>query len=87
MKLAFLIESVKTRFLERLICKNKSLNFIFLTKIDKEHYLNIYKSNKLNNKTIINQNYIYIENTILRNPDLEKPFILFPGSIEFEPNF
>lgn len=88
-KIHYFIESIKLSFLERYIAylstMDKRFNFVFLSDVDMSYYLN--KLNFNPSKCSLNKNDIYIEKCINHEPNLKSPFFLFPGSIDFPPNF
>lgn len=90
-KLSYFYESYRIKKLEKKLFHDlfvsDKLNFYFVTNEDKLEYMDTYKIQNSCNKLLLNNNNILIETKIDRNVNFDSPFLLFPGSILFEPNF
>lgn len=87
LKIAFFIESIKTKFLENKLSSMLHRNNIFaviLTNEDKKVY--IKKFGFLENKIIMNHNHIYIDKKLHHQRLDNDEYFLFPGSLTFPPN-
>lgn len=86
LRLVYTIESIKTKYLEKKIFKStNNLLFTFLTDKDLDTYKQLYAVDE--SHLLLNKNNLFMESTIKWNPDLKNKYILFAGSISFEPNF
>ncbi|CDG15880.1 glycosyltransferase [Xenorhabdus doucetiae] len=64
--------------------KNSLLKYTFLTPPDSKFYIDKYDLSE--GEYSLNINDIYVNSKIERTVNTEKPFFLFPGSLDFPPN-
>lgn len=83
----YFFERLKIKKLEdeifELYKKNNNIFIYFLTKDDCQSYKDRFVNDE---RIFINRNNIYLPFLISRHVDKEKPFFLFPGSLNFPPN-
>lgn len=88
-KIGYYVESKKIEKLEDILFRDRNkYNFVFsfLTEEDRNEYKKKYNIADCRN-LILNSNKLFPQKQILRNIDFKYPFLIFPGSIDFEPNF
>lgn len=84
-KTFFFIQSLLIKKIEnRIFNNNEKTKKTFLSDNDKQFYEDKYSCNLLT--AIINHNYIYLPNKVVRNPNVKEPFFLFAGSLNFPAN-
>lgn len=87
LKIAFFIESIKTKFLENKLSNMLHRNNIFaVTLTDEDKKIYIKKFAFLENKIIMNHNHIYIDKKLYHQRLDSDEYFLFPGSLTFPPN-
>jgi len=83
-RLLFAIDWVKIKGYERQLVVRDFSSYTFLTAHDRDWYIERFKLKHENAAVATNRLFV---NPVTRCTNLDEPFILFPGSIEFSQNF